>query len=189
MKETNGEQKYERRREHRECLRRPWLRQSGRRAPQGQLVREICGIIKRRKLTQAKAAVALGLKQPRCICSCHRSRRQIFNRSHGSMPRPAGLQSRLGRAPQAAPGFVTGNCRVAGVAPRGATGYPSPGKSRHESNTARTPAVVIPGRHVSVEPGIRSAAAQQAEWISFKPSAGASLPGLSQFADAAQVGI
>jgi predicted XRE-type DNA-binding protein len=28
------------------------------------LVREICGIIKRRKLTQTKAAVLLGLKQP-----------------------------------------------------------------------------------------------------------------------------
>jgi predicted XRE-type DNA-binding protein len=49
------------------------------------LVRELRGIIKRRKLTQTKAAAMLGLKQPDVFA-------QILDRSVGAMPGLVGLQ-------------------------------------------------------------------------------------------------
>lgn len=80
------------------------------------MVRELRGIIKRRKLTQGCRrawAEAAG-----CFCACHRPRRQIFDRSIGSMPGPVGLQGGPRRALKAAPRFFAGN---RGVGPQPAT--------------------------------------------------------------------
>jgi predicted XRE-type DNA-binding protein len=69
------------------------------------LVRELRGILKRRKLTQTQAAAKLGLKQPDVSAL-------VTGRSSGPMPGSAGLQGRPRREPQAASCCFAGDCCV-----------------------------------------------------------------------------